>query len=172
MRASPSLVLVGLLACNGEVASDQDAGDAATFDATNDVASDAKLDAAAADAANDAASEGAPQCAFSIPSVDDAGVCHGGGQTLDCVAEDPSFDRCVVAYLHELDGAAFVAMQCFDSDAETGEAVCCNAVNPTGAVILVDPSSTCCPGPAPDGGTAACDPSKHCVASNGGWTCQ
>src|SRR5262245_19806301 len=128
-------LFVVLAACNSAVATD-DAGSDGGFDATVDVAPEAGIDAKPA------------QCAVSIPKIDDAGMCHG----VACAAQDPSFDRCVVVELHEVDGAAFQTVQCFDSDADTGQIVCCNAVN-AGATVLVDATWTCCPGAAPDGGT-------------------
>src|SRR4051812_8161098 len=94
--------LACVLACNGSIDTSTDAGDSgAPNDATIDVA---KVSDAFSESATDG---GATQCAFSIPKLDDAGVCHGGGKTIDCVAQDPSFDRCVAVQLHDREGGAF-----------------------------------------------------------------
>lgn len=176
MRFARGVVFTCVLACNGAVHDAGDAGDAGnvddaeTLDATSEAAGDAKLDAVA-DVAVEAATDDGGACAYSIVPVDDAGVCHAGGKTLDC-SNDPSFDHCYVAQLHELDGAAFVAMECFDPALDAGETVCCNGVNPAGVNILIFPQDTCCPGPLPDGGMAACASFLQCTPVTGGWGCQ
>lgn len=172
MRERWFFVVAGLAACNGSIAGD-DAGDSGgATDATTDVA-EAGTDAPFVQDATKETS-GSPQCLYSIPHVDDAGVCHAPEGTIDCVAQNPSFDRCVAAFLHDPDGGTFGALQCFDSDAEVGQTVCCNGTNPAGVTMLIDPTWTCCPGAARDGGTAACDPGagQKCVATDGGWVCQ
>ncbi|HSQ63866.1 MAG TPA: hypothetical protein VLM85_11660 [Polyangiaceae bacterium] len=172
MRSRWLLGIAVVAACNGSITGD-DAGDAGGgTDATVDVAEAGSDAPFVMDAAKD--TSGPPQCGYSIRQVDDAGVCQAPEGTLDCAALDPSFDRCVAAYLHDADGGLFGALQCLDSDAAVGQAVCCNGTNPAGVILLIDPTWTCCPGAGPDGGTAACDPDagKQCTATDGGWVCQ
>ena len=172
MRYRWVFVVAVLVACNGSITGD-DAGDSGGgTDATIDVA-DAGSDAPSViDATKD--TSGPPQCTSSTTHVDDAGVCHSPEGTIDCAAQDPSFDRCVGAQLHGADGGSFNVLQCFDGDADVGQTVCCNGTNPAGVTLLIDPTWTCCPGAAPDGGTAACDPDagQQCAAIDGGWGCQ
>ena len=167
---------VAIIACNGSVAGDDDAGDASTNDATvTDATSDAVADATDGSPSQDATSDSpSSQCAYNINQVDDAGTCHTNEGNLNCGALDPSFDRCVAAQLHAADGGTFGAIQCFDSDADMGTIVCCNGTNPSGGTLLFNASWTCCPGAAPDGGTAACDPDagQACAATDGGWICE